>query len=466
MSIFRVHHGREILRLATPTVLTMLSQSLMWTVDTALIGRVSSVALASVGLGGILTWTAYCLVNNLSRISNTFVSQAFGRNDDRAIGEYTWQGIYIAVVAGLFLQALGYFSSLMLPLTQNPPEVLAGTYVYIKWRTLSAVAQQLTFCIMGFFQGRRDVKTPMWAGIIGNLVNLVLDIWLIFGWSGFELGGHTWLAMQPLGVRGAAMATSAGIVVNFLVLAYWMFEPRRHRQRYRLHRLRRPDPRKLWDMIRVGTPAAWDSFIDMSGFMFLSIFIGRTGAVPLAASQITIQLLSFSFMPLWGLTIAGSVLTGNHIGAKQPEQARAYARQVYKLGAYYSLGLAAILVVLRHHLFAVFTNDPAVLALGAGLACTAAFFQFCDGVRMISVGIFQGAGDTRFPMLVSLVVLWGIFLPLTWYLMEVRDGNVLLAWMGGSFCYLLQAACLWGRFRSNRWLKVKIFSEDRATESS
>ena len=82
-SVFRVHHGREILALATPTILTMLSQTLMWTVDTALLGRVNSVSLAAAGLGGMLTWATYSLFNNLSRITGTFVSQAHGRDDDR-----------------------------------------------------------------------------------------------------------------------------------------------------------------------------------------------------------------------------------------------------------------------------------------------------------------------------------------------------------------------------------------------
>ena len=94
--VFHVHHGREILALATPTILTMLSQTLMWTVDTALLGRVNSVSLAAAGLGGMLTWATYSLFNNLSRITGTFVSQANGRGDDAAVGNYTWQGIYIA----------------------------------------------------------------------------------------------------------------------------------------------------------------------------------------------------------------------------------------------------------------------------------------------------------------------------------------------------------------------------------
>jgi len=441
-----------------PTVLTMLSHTLMWTVDTALLGRVSSLALAAAGLGGILTWTGYCLFNNLSRISQTFVSQAHGKGDDQAVGNYTWQGIYIALVAGAILTVLGQWSYRILPVTKNPAEIQSLTYTYLKWRTLSAVATQLTFCLMGFFQGRRDVKTPMWAGILANLANLVLDIWLIFGWSGFQLAGHRLLAVPPMGVKGAAIATSVSQGINTAYLVVCLLKPL-HRARFQIHRPRRPHWRQIRDMLRVGYPAAWENFIDMAAFSFFSSFIGRAGAVALAANQITIQLLSFSFMPLWGITIAGSVLTGNWIGAGNPDRAEAYGRQVYKVGLYYALLVAIGLILARDYIFAVFSNDPAILVLGAGLACVAAVFQICDGLRMISIGILQGAGDTRFPMFLSLLVLWGLFVPLTYILVIQVGANVQIAWLGGVFCYVLQASFLYGRFRSGKWKQIRIFSQ-------
>ena len=458
LSALRIRHGREILSLALPTVMAMLSQTLMWTVDTALLGRVSSVALAAAGLAGMMTWAGYSLFNNLSRINQTFVAQAHGKGDDRAVGDFTWQSIYIAIICGLILQALGFFSDRIMPWTQNPLAVQSLTYTYVKWRTASAVFTQLTFCLMGFFQGRREMKVPMWAGIVANVANLLLDIWLIYGWAGFDFAGRHLLAMPALGVKGAAIATSVGQFVNAAILATCLLQ-RRIRRRYAIHRPRRPSGVKIRDMIRVGYPAAWEGFIDMMAFAFFSVFIGRTGAVALAASQITIHLLAFSFMPMWGITIAGSVLTGNWIGAGRPETAAAYGRQVYTVGLYYTLALAAAFVLLRQHIFSVFSNDPAVLAFGASLAVTAAIFQIGDGLRMVSVGILQGAGDTRYPMLTSLCLLWGLFVPMT-YLIVVHGGkSVAEAWGIGTIAYLLQAVVLYARFRSGKWQRIRIFSQ-------
>ena len=424
--------------------------------DAILLGHVNKEALAAAGLGGMLTWATYSLFNNLSRITGTFVSQAHGREDDGEVSRYTWQGVYIALVSGLVLQLMGYFSYVALPWTHNPQEVQELTYVYIKWRSMSAVSTQLTLVLMGFFQGRKDVMIPMYAGIGGNFLNLLLDVWLIYGWSGVSLGGHTFLAAPALGVKGAAIATSVGTLANCLILVYCLFETKL-RARYSLHKVRRPDLRAIVNMVRVGLPAAWEGFIDMGGFLMFTIFVGTVGTVQLAASHIMIQLLSFSFMPLWGLTTAASVLTGNWIGKNQPDTAALYGRQTYKLGAYYSLVLALLLILARDHVFRIFTKDPEVLALGAGLAVTAAIFQYFDGVRMLGSGILNGAGDTRYSMLVMLVVMWGIFIPMTWFLVVHQGGNVIEAWIGATFCYLLSGGLIWRRFASGKWKKIQIF---------
>jgi len=462
LGALRVREAGQSTRLAWPTVIAMLSHTFMWWVDSALLGHYDKIDLAASGLGGAIAWTAYCLFNNLSRINGTFVSQAHGRGDDRAIGDYTWQGLYVAVAAGLLLQVYGYFSIHLLHLTRNDPVVLEQSYLYIKWRTASAVFTQVGFCGMGFFTGRRRVMVPLWAGVIGNVANVILDIWLIFGWSGFTVAGRTWFAVQPLGVAGAAIATSIGTCLAALFQIAMLVGPREHRRRYRIHRPRRPDWRQLARIIRVGSPAAWENFVDMSGFAAFTVIVGTTGAAALAANTISIHLLSLVFMPMWGLTIAGSVLTGNWIGAGRPDQAAAYARQVYKLGIYYMLALGLVYLTLGVRLFHVFTDDPAVLALGGGLVTVIALFQLPDGLRMVSVGVLQGAGDTRYPMLGSMAVLWLGFVPLTAWLVIGKQSTIVAAWLGATVCYALIALVLFLRFRSDRWQQARIFGDDQA----
>ena len=447
-----IRHGREILSLAAPTILTMLSHTLMWTVDTAFLGHVSSLALASAGLGGMIVWTAYTAFNGLSRVTATFVSQANGRGDDRAVGDYTWQGIYLCVVTGALLMMFGDYSHTVLGWTGNSPEIQAETYVYIRLRTISAIGTQLVMCLTGFYTGRKDMRKPMYAGIAANIVNGVLDYLLIFGHGPFP----------ALGLRGAAIATSISVFVNAGILVGLFLGRAEFRARYGAHLPRIPSISKVLDMTRVGIPASVGDFIDMFGFTVFSALVGRAGAASLAASQITIQLLSFSFMPLWGLTVAATVLVGNRIGEGNPDRAERYGNEAYIVCLYYTLVLAGIIALFGRHLFHIFTPDAEVLALAAGLTVAAAIFQIFDGLRMIGLGILQGAGDTRFPMWLAFAVLLCFFVPLTYYVVEVREGGVIHAWFAGCLSYMLMAGGTFYRYRRGHWRSMNIFSRSTA----
>lgn len=453
-----VHHGREITALASPIVLTMFSQTLMWTVDTMFLGHHSSLALGAAGLGGILLWTSYSAVNNLSRITGTFISQAHGKNDDSRVGDYAWQGMYMATFTGLVLMLLGMNARPLMDWTGIPPHVLDGAAVYMRWRALSAVFTQWGFALMGYFQGRRKVGVPMWAGIISNLANALLDWWFIFGWAGIEVAGHRFFEIPAMGLRGAALATSCGVALNTTIMFLAMFGSAEARRRYRIHVPRIPNLRKLKDIARVGAPSSVENFVDMSTLALFSTFIGRSGEIALAANQIQIQLLSFSFMPMWGLTTAGSVLTGNWLGASRPADASKYGRQVYKLGLYYCLSLGVLLVLFRHQVFRVFTPDPEVLAFGGVLAVLAAIFQVGDGMRMVGSGLLTGAGDTKPVMLITIGVMWGVMLPGSWWAIVRQGGDVTTAWAVASLSYMIQGVAFWLRFRSDSWQRVKIFS--------
>jgi MATE family multidrug resistance protein len=459
-----IRHGREILSLATPTVVTMLSHTLMWTVDAAFLGHVSSLALGAAGLGGMITWTMYTIFNALSRVTSTFVAQANGRGDDRAVGDYTWQGIYIALATGLLLTLAGGWSRIILGWTGNSPEIQDASYVYIRIRTFSAVGTQLVMCLTGFFNGRKDVKTPMISGIAANLLNVVLDYFLIFGFRGISIGGELRFAVEPMGIRGAAIATSLAVATNAAILLFCFFSPARSRARYRVHLPRVLSLAKIRDMARVGLPASIGDFIDMAGFTVFSALIGRAGAASLAASQITIQILSFSFMPLWGLTMAATILVGNQIGARDPDRAERYGNEVYLLCLYYTVVFAAVVALVGRGVFRFFTADPEVLAMAGGLALAAAIFQIFDGLRMIGLGILQGAGDTRFPMALAFVVFLLFFVPATYYLVEVRGGGVLDAWIAGCASYFLMAAGTYYRYRAGKWRAMRIFSGEPAAD--
>jgi len=288
-------------------------------------------------------------------------------------------------------------------------------------------------------------------------VNLALDWLLIFGSAGFLIAGRRFFAVEPMGVAGAAIATSVAVFLNAAILVVAVLAPK-HRMRFALHRPRVPSVPLLKKLVAIGFPLSLGELIDMISFSVFTILVGRYGAEALAANQITIQILSFSFMPTWGITTAATVLVGNEIGRGDPDRADRYGKETYRIVLYYMIILAVAIVGLGEALFRIFTGDPAVLVLAGGLTLCAAIFQMADGLRMLGTGVLQGAGDTRYPTLLAFVILFGVFLPLTWYVVEVRDAGMTVAWLGGAFSYILMALGIFLRYRSGRWRAIGVLT--------
>lgn len=449
--IKRPKHIAEIVRLALPTIITMLSQTLMWTVDTALLGRVSNLAQGAAGLGGIIVWLLYSFFNNTARMNGTFVSQANGAGDDDKVGQYTWQAIYFSLLAGLVLVLLCLSTDWLLPLTGNGPRIEAATYSYIRLRGISAPAALLSFSLGGFFLGLKDTRTPMWAALLGNTVNAVLDVILIFGWSA--------LGVEPMGIEGAAIATSMGVVVQMLYLAVALFVPVRWRRKYAIHKPRAINMAQLWDLLRIGTPASLAAVVDMAFFAVFTSVVGRNGEAALAANQINVQLLSFSFMPVFGLSSAATVLVGNAIGAKDLQRASDYARETYMLALGYCLIIGFALYHWGALAYRLFSSDLQVLALAPALASLAALFQFFDGMQIVGGGVLGGGGDTRFPLLYTMGILWLVGLPMILLAPQFGADGVDSLWFISSMSYALIAAGLYFRVRAGHWQRMQIFTK-------
>ncbi len=443
-------HIREILRLALPTVITMLSQTLMWTVDTALLGRVSNLAQGAAGLGGIIVWLLYSFFNNTARMNGTFVSQANGAGDDDKVGQYTWQAIYFSLFAGFVLVLACFASDLILPLTGNGPRIEAATYSYIRLRGISAPAALLSFSLGGFFLGLKDTRTPMWAALLGNTFNVVLDVILIFGWPA--------AGIAAMGIEGAAIATSVGVYVQVIYLAVALFVPRRWRRRYAIHQPRAVNGRQLWDLLRIGTPASLGAVVDMAFFAVFTSVVGRNGEAALAANQINVQLLSFSFMPVFGLSSAATVLVGNAIGARDLQRARDFARETYMLALGYCLVVGLLLYQWGAVAYRLFSSDVQVLALAPALAALAAFFQFFDGMQIVGGGVLGGGGDTRFPLIYTMVILWFVGLPLIVLAPRFGFASIDALWTISSLSYALISLGLYLRVRAGHWQRISIFS--------
>jgi MATE family multidrug resistance protein len=436
---------RQAWVLSAPAILTMISQTVMWMVDAAMVGRLGSAELAAVGFGGILIWTVYSFFVGLTSAVNTFVSQADGAHDYHRSGSTMWQGVYIAAGASLVLYGFRAVVPQVLTLAAPPPAVEAMSTSYIQIRMLSAGFFLFHYTLAHFFRGIGDTMTPLKVLAVAHSLNIVGDYVLIFGKGPFP----------AMGVEGAAWATSMANVLAAVLFAACLFS-RRIRERYDVFGQWRPRKAQLVRVLRIGLPIAVHFFLDMGSFLIFAAYVGRMGTAPLAANQIAIQILALSFMPAQGLAQAATTLMGQYIGAGKAHLAKRCAHTTLKMGLYYAGAIALLCLTVPGALVRIFNSDPEVVALGRRLLVWCAFFQIFDAVQFISDGALRGAGDTRVPMMIVVGGAWLVFLPLAWLFGTVLEGGVVGAWGGAVLYVVFISVLMFLRLERDRWRELTI----------
>jgi MATE family multidrug resistance protein len=442
----RVRGGlREIADLAYPVVLTQMSATAMGVVDSAMVGRLGATQLAAVGFASVWMWTIFSFFHGTVSGVQTFVSQHDGAGEPRLCGRWTWQALYgampVAVGCALLLApCVGFLIAAASP----SAELQSAATGYSLARLPGDVAFVAVMALTSFFRGVGDTRTPLYVTLFANAVNAVLDYGLIFGELGFP----------ALGATGAGAATTLA-ESSAAVLLYAAFRRRAISERYATARVA-PDRAAVRRFLRTGLPIGGQWFIGMTSFAIFTTFVARMGDAPMAASQAFLMLLSLSFMQAVGISIAAQTLVGRYVGARDVAAVQRSFRAALGLGIAVGGAVALLFVSIPGPLLRIFTDDPAVVALGRPLLLLGAMFQVCDAVQIITQGALRGAGDTRFPFLVETAFGWGVFLPLAWFLGAVCGYGLTGAWLGGTFSLLASACVLTLRFRSGAWQEIRI----------
>jgi MATE family multidrug resistance protein len=436
---------REVLHLAHPVVLTQLSTTAMGVVDSAMVGRLGPTQLAAVGFGAIWMWTIFSLFYGTATGVQTFVSQADGAGRPHRCGPWTWQGLYAIVPAAALAVAIAVPAIRpILAALGTSPELQDNAGDYILARIAGEVGFAASMVITSFFRGLGDTRTPLYATLVANVVNAVLDYGLIFG----ELGLPEW------GVTGAGTATAVGHWVGALAL-FAAFRRRSLAERFATRPVG-PSREAIRRFLRTGAPIGGEWFIGMTSFAVFTTLVARMGDASMAASQAFVILLSISFMQAVGISIAASTLVGRYVGAKDCAAVERSFRSSLVLGCVLGGVVAALFIAIPGPLLRIFTDDPSVVSLGRPLLLLGALFQLCDAIAIISAGALRGAGDTRWPFAVESLLGWGFFVPLAYALGIALEGGLTGAWIGGLVYIAVLASALVTRFRSGAWKRISI----------
>ena len=419
----------ELVRLAWPISVSMLSHSAMSLADTLFVGRLGASALGAVGLGGVATFTLFCFGWGLMRAVKVLVSQCSGAGEHGLVPATIGAGVSLAVVVGAAMAVGGWLLSIPLPAVASDETAGALASSYFRVRVLGAPLFLLAGALSEARQGLGDARTPMVAEVLANAVNVVLDPCFIF--------------VLGFGVPGAAWATLCAYAVSACLML-----------RVQLRRGPRPTA-PSWTTVKhvleVGLPLGVQFVLEVGSFAVLVAILARAGAVDLAAHQVALQLVHFSFLPALALGEAASVLIGNAVGAGQDDLVRRVAKRALLLAVAYT-GTCAVAFVAAGESFARwFSDDPEVVALTVRLLYVAAGFQVFDAANIVSRCALRGAGDVRYAAVVSVAVAWICTPPLTWYLGVELGYGAVGGWLGIFAEIVVGVGLFWHRLERGHW---------------
>jgi multidrug resistance protein, MATE family len=443
-----------ILRLALPMILSMTGQTLMSFMDGVFLARYSQDAVAALGPAGMSSWLIICLFSGAAGYTSTFVAQYRGADMDHKIGASVWQGIYFAIISGLFILLLGTITADCIFAAAGHSAVLVPLEsAYFKIACWSAPAVTIGSAVSGFFIGRGDMKTLMAVQVSGQVINAVLDYGMIFGRLGFP----------EMGMAGAATASLVGQCSIAVMLICLMLKGN-HRRSFGTWASRAFDPVLFRRFFTYGMPGGFRFFFEMLAWTAFLFFVGRIDDRGLAATTVAWRINQFAFFPVVGLSMAVQTVVGHSQGRKDPD---ASARSAWR-----GIGLAQVWMLVWAFLF--FAAPGPLVALfdggeGGSLTTEAevllrfvAVYSLLDGLNVIVVAALQGAGDTRWTMVAS-VIFNSLFICCLAFI-EWLGGGLYTLWTAATI-FIMLIALLWlHRLLSGRWRTMLAIEETPVRE--
>ena len=427
-----------MLRLALPVVAAELGWAAMGFVDTIMVGRVSSVAIGAVSIGGTLFATIALFAAGLMLGLDTLVSQAYGAGNLRACHRALLNALYLYFPLPPLIMLLVLWAGPGLENFGVNPEVAREANQYLRAVTWGTLPLLLYFAFRRYLQGMNLVKPVTFALISANLVHILANWILIYG---------NW-GSPALGSAGAGWATCfSRTYMAACLIAYAAWHERRYRTGW--HSISfRPDWAVMRRLLHLGLPAGCQISLEVGVFAAATALAGRLSPTELAAHQIALNCATLTYMVPLGIGSAAAVRVGQATGRQDPAGAQSAGWTAIALGSSFMAAMGILLFAIPRTILRVFTADEMVIQSGIALLFIAALFQLFDGVQTVSTGALRGLGDTQTPMIANLIGYWMVGLPLSYWLCFQRHQGAAGLWTGLCFAIVLIAGTLlatWAR---------------------
>ena len=417
------------INLSYPVIIGLLGHTLVQFVDNVMVGQLGTAELAAVSLGNSFFFIAMSLGIGFSTAITPLIAETDGMKNVTLGKKIFIHGLILCVFLGIILSCAVIFCKPFLFRMGQPKEVSLLAFPYLKWIGLSLIPLISFQGFKQFTEGLSFTRPAMYATLLGNVVNVILNYFLIFGF---------WI-FPKMGVEGAALGTLfSRFFMLFFIIFYVKFSNRFTDYMPRL-RYSKPNFKLFKKIFSLGFPSAIQMFFEVLFFtvaIWLSGFLGKN---PQAANQIALNLSSMTFMFAMGLGVTAMIRVGNQKGKKDYISLKRIAYSIFLLVIILDVVFCMVFLLgsdslpwlyLNQNNPLQFSDVNEVVKIASTLLIVSAFFQISDGIQAVVLGALRGLQDVNIPALITFFS-YGIFgIPISYFLGIHTQLGAIGIWIG------------------------------------
>jgi putative MATE family efflux protein len=438
--------NRAIFLLSIPMILEMAMESLLAVVDIFFISRLNdNDAVTAVGLTESVIAIVYSLAMGLGMSATAMVARRVGEQDRPGAAVAAVNALFIGAVISVLISITGlFFYQDVLRLMGASENVVAVGSGYTWWMLTGNFTIMALFLVNAIFRGAGNAAIAMQSLWIANILNMILDPILIFGWG----------PIPAYGVEGAAIATNIGRGTGVLYQLVFMMGSRGIIQIHRNALV--VDWPVIVRLLKVAAGNVGQFLISTASWLFLARIIVTFGSSAFAGYQIAIRIIIFTILPSWGMANAAATLVGQNLGAKQPDRAETSVWRAGFLNMIFLGFVSIFFYFISEPIMRIFSADEQVVHYGTQCLRIVAFGYVFYGYGMVIVQAFNGAGDSRTPTILNLFCYWLFQVPLAWALSTQTELQALGVFWAIAIAESVIAVVAILLFRRGTWRSVQI----------
>lgn len=442
--------------LAAPVMLGMLGHTFVQFVDNIMVGQLGTAELAAVSLGNSFMFIAMSLGIGFSTAITPLVAEADGENNFYSGKSSFKHGLFLCTVLSISLFLMVFTAEPLLHFMKQPTEVVELAIPYLNLVAASLIPLIIFQAFKQFSDGLSMTKYPMYATLLANIVNVVLNYLLIFGKFGFP----------ELGIVGAAYGTLVSRII--MVIFLWIVLRSNEKSKAYVTNIKifSLDKKMVKKVINLGFPSAMQMFFEVAIFTAAIWLSGLLGKNPQAANQIALNLASMTFMVAMGLSVASMIRVGNQKGLQNFKELRRIAFSIFLLTILIEIIFAIFFLLFHTELPKIYvdlsdaknlSDNTEVIGIAAKLLIAAAIFQISDGIQVVVLGALRGLQDVMIPTLITFISYWIVGFPVSWFLGKEDVYGSFGIWLGLLAGLTVAAILLYIRFNylTKQLIKLK-----------